>query len=298
MQVCWQETAPALDQLREKSGKQIGCTKHLRDQKIKRDRRAFLNSKHGVKHKIKVAYDMYPEDILGLNEDSGNQIFCRKKLFSFLKSSLADSQGIAVLRKGDTVCTENVGQADLLNSQFQSVFSVRSPLDLAKLCHSKILNGITSLINLLPESMSCMYPTIRDFEVSPVGVAKLLSNLNVAKSAGPDSIRPVVLKELSQVISSVVSINFQTSLDTGTVPSDWKKAQVCRPFKNGDKTDPANYRPISLTCILCKTMEHIVVSNMTKHFNQNNILYDLQHGFHENRSSETQLIQLVEDDFR
>ena len=137
-----------------------------------RDRRAFLNSKHGVRHKIKVAYDMYLEDILGLNEDSGSQTFCRKKLFSFLKSSRADSQGIAVLRKDDTVCTENVGQADLLNSQFQSVFSIRSPLDLAKLCHSKILNGTTSLINLLPESMSCKYPTMPDFEISPVGVAK------------------------------------------------------------------------------------------------------------------------------
>ena len=107
-----------------------------------RDKRAFLNSKHGVRHKLKVAYDKYPEDILGLNEDLGNQTFCRKKLFSFLKSSHADSQGITVLRKGDTVCTENVGQADLLNSQFQSVFSIRSPFDLAKLqlCHSKILN--------------------------------------------------------------------------------------------------------------------------------------------------------------
>ena len=34
---------------------------------------------------------------------------------------------------------------------------------------------------------------------------------------------------------------------------------------------------------------------MKKHFNQNNILYDLQHGFREKRSCETQLIQLVED---
>ena len=175
-----------------------------------------MNSKHGVRHKLKVAYDMYLEDILVLNEDSGYQTFCRKKLFSFLKSSRADSQGIAVLRKGDTVCTENVGQADLLNSQCRSVFSIKSPLDLAKLCHSKILNGTTSLINLLPESMNCKYPTMPDFEISPVGVAKLLSNLNVAKSAGPDSIR----KKQEQVISPVVSIIFQTSLDTGTAPLD------------------------------------------------------------------------------
>ena len=99
-----------------------------------------------------------------------------------------------------------------------------------------------------------------------------------------------VLKQLSQEISPVVALIFQTSLDSGTVPTEWKTAQVCPLFKKGDKTDPANHRPISLTCILCKTMEHIVASSLTKHFNQNDILYDLQHGFRERRSCETQLI--------
>ena len=83
-----------------------------------------------------------------------------------------------------------------------------------------------------------------DIDISSAGVAKLLSNLNVSKSAGPESVRPVVLKELSQVITPVITIIFQSSLDSGTVPSEWKKAQVCPLFKKGDKTDLANYRPI------------------------------------------------------
>ena len=77
-----------------------------------------------------MAYDKYLEDILGLNDDTGNQPFCRKKLFCFLRSSRADAQGIAVLKKGDAACTGNEEQANLLNSQFQSVFSIRSPLSL------------------------------------------------------------------------------------------------------------------------------------------------------------------------
>ena len=131
--------------------------------------------------------------------------------------------------------------------------------------------------------------------ISTAGVTKILSDLDVSKAASPDAIRPIVLKQLSQEISPVVALIFQTSLDSCTVPTEWKTAQVCPLFKKGDKTDPANYRPISLTCILCKTMEHIVASTLTKHFNQNDILYDLQHGFRERRSCETQLIQLVED---
>ena len=254
-------------------------------QKFKRSkdpkhRRSFLNSKHRVKQKIKLAYDKYLEDIIGLNDETGNHPFCRKKLFSYLKSSRADAQGIAVLMKGDTVCTGNVDQANLLNSQFHSVFSIRSPLNLAKLCHSKLLNGTASLISLLPKSKTCKYPSMPD---TTAGVAKLLSNLNVSKAAGPDSVRPLVLKELCQVITPVITIIFQTSLDSGTVPSGWKKAEVCPLFKKVDRTDPANYRLISLTYILCKTMEHIIASNLCKHLNLNKILYDLQHGFREKK---------------
>ena len=66
-------------------------------------------------------------------------------------------------------------------------------------------------------------------------------------------------------------------------------------LQKDNKGDPANYRPISLTCILCKTMQHIIASCHTKNFDRHNILYELQHGFREWRLCETQLIKLVED---
>lgn len=175
------------------------------------------------------------------------------------------------------------------------MFSIRSPLDLYKLCHSALLNGAASLISLLPDDIQCKFPVMPDIEISVNGVAKLLSNLNSAKAAGPDAIRPIVLKELSHVIAPIVTAIFQKSLDTGKVPSDWKKAQVCPHFKKGNKQDPANYRPTFLTSILCKTIEHIIASSLKKHFNQNSILYDLQNGFRDRRSCETQLLQLIDD---
>ena len=96
-------------------------------------------------------------------------------------------------------------------------------------------------------------------------------------------------------IAPVICLLFEKTLQTGQLPSDWKKAQVCPLFKKGDKTEPSNYRPISLTCILCKVMEHIIASNISKHLNKHNALSELQHGFGEKRSCETQLIQLIED---
>ena len=88
---------------------------------------------------------------------------------------------------------------------------------------------------------------------------------------------------------------FQRSIDQAKLPSIWKEANVSPIFKKGDKTDSANYRPISLTCVLCKVLEHIVASNISKHFTKQNILYDLQHGFREKGSCETHLIILIDE---
>ena len=66
-------------------------------------------------------------------------------------------------------------------------------------------------------------------------------------------------------------------------------------FSKGGKSDPSNYRPISLTCVLCKILEHIVASSVAKHFTELDILYDLQHGFRGKRPCETQLIMLVDE---
>ena len=134
-----------------------------------------------------------------------------------------------------------------------------------------------------------------DIIISTAGNDKLLRNLKPNKAAGPDDLKPAVLKELHSEIAPILQKIFKASLNSGTLPDDWTKARVTPIYKKGDKAAASNYRPISLTCICCKLMEHIVTSNLVKHLNTNNILYDLQHGFREKRSCETQLVMLVED---
>ena len=65
--------------------------------------------------------------------------------------------------------------------------------------------------------------------------------------------------------------------------------------KKGQKYDASNYRPVSLTSVVCKTMEHIVCSLLMLHASQHNLFYKLQHGFRDRRSCETQLIEFVDD---
>ena len=66
-------------------------------------------------------------------------------------------------------------------------------------------------------------------------------------------------------------------------------------FKKGDKSDPSYYRPISLTCVLCKVLEYIVATNLTKCLANSDILFELQHGFREKRSCEVHLVMLVNE---
>ena len=66
-------------------------------------------------------------------------------------------------------------------------------------------------------------------------------------------------------------------------------------YKKGDQSKPEKYRPVSLTSITCKTLEHIISSSILKHLDQNSILSVAQHGFRKRRSCETQLIITIQD---
>ena len=127
------------------------------------------------------------------------------------------------------------------------------------------------------------------------GILKLLSNLNPHKACGPDNINSRILKELREHTAPILTLLFIKSLETGTTPTDWKHANVAPVFKKGEKYKPVNYRPISLTCICCKLMEHIITSNVMQHLEDNNILYNLQHGFRKARSCESQLIDFTQE---
>ena len=77
-----------------------------------------------------------------------------------------------------------------------------------------------------------------------------------------DEIPARILKELAPSISSWLCFIFQQSYDTGLLPPDWSNALVSAVYKKDEKSNPANYRPISLTCIYCKVLEHIILSHV------------------------------------
>ena len=106
---------------------------------------------------------------------------------------------------------------------------------------------------------------------------------------------PRVLKELENEQGPVFAHLFQQSLDMGEIPKGWLLANICPFFKKGDRALACNYRPVSLTCVLCKLLEHVVCSNIMAHLDEYQLLSDRQHAFRKRHSCETQLTTVIND---
>jgi hypothetical protein len=206
-----------------------------------------------------------------------------KKFWAHVKSTRSGNVGISSLKDNGKLVTEAAQQAELLNRQFQSAFSP----------------AITYTTEEFAEK--CQLPPrqhqheIDDPKITIEGVRKLLRNLNPYKACGPDNISPRVLQSLADQLAPALTLIFSASLKHGVVPCDWRTAHVTPVFKKGERYRAENYRPISLTCISCKLMEHIVVSHIMRYAEDNDIIVPQQHGFRKGRSCETQLLGLYDE---
>jgi len=125
-------------------------------------------------------------------------------------------------------------------------------------------------------------------------VSDLLCHTDTHRSVRPDRIHPRVLKELAHVLAKPLPIIYQQSWLTGEVPDDCRIASVTPIYKKGQKEDPGNYRPVSLTSVLGKVMQQIILSAITWHTQDNQVIRPSQHGFMKGRSCLTNLISFYE----
>ncbi|CAM4485735.1 unnamed protein product [Caretta caretta] len=107
---------------------------------------------------------------------------------------------------------------------------------------------------------------------------------------GPDEMHPKILKELTEEISEPLAIIFEKSWKTGDIPEDWKMANIVPIYTKGNKDNPGNYRPVSLTSVPGKIMEQIIKKSICKHLEDNEVINKSGHGFVKNKSCQTNLI--------
>ena len=109
-----------------------------------------------------------------------------------------------------------------------------------------------------------------------------------------DGLHPKVLKEVGEEISPALCIIYNASMNQGSLPEDWLLANVSPIYKKGSKHVAGNYRPVSLTCIICKLMESIVREQMMLFLKNNKLLSPKQFGFLSGRSTTLQLLTIID----
>ena len=127
------------------------------------------------------------------------------------------------------------------------------------------------------------------FDYSIEGVQEKLQHLNICKSTGPDMFHPRILRALEDKLARPLTHILNNSVETGIIPDDWKSANVTSIHKKGSKQEPGNYRQISLTSVVCKTMERSVKGRLITHLEMNNLIGDSQLGLRNKRSCLTGL---------
>ena len=112
-----------------------------------------------------------------------------------------------------------------------------------------------------------------------------MSKLDETKAYGSDEILPRVLGECASELSLVSSRFFRLIFRSKNFPKSWKHSLVQPIPKSGDRSNPSNYRPISITCTISKVFETILNDHFLKHLENNSLLSDHQYGFKGVRST-------------
>lgn len=186
-----------------------------------------------------------------------------KRLFQYVNRRQKVDSRVNALRdlSGNTV-TNGVEISNVLNLWFKSVF----------------IHEDTSHLPLF-EPLKIKHLMSDSVEVTAYEISLILAGLDQYKAPGEDGFHPFVLHNTAESLAFPLEILFNNSLASGIVPHQWLVANVTPLFKGGSKLEPSNYRPVSLTSVICKVLERCIRSRIMCHMIKNNLLTPEQHGF-------------------
>ena len=200
-----------------------------------------------------------------------------KGLWRYINSRLKNKSKIQKLRRRDgTLTSSDQEAAEALNDQFFNVFTRED----------------TSNLPSIPEK-TLLTPRLTTFNVTEELVEKALLKLKTDKTPGLDGMHPRILKEVATAIKKPLTKIYNQSINESQLPKKWKDAVISPIFKKGDRLTPGNYRPVSLTSIVCKTLERIIVDQLSKHVKDNLLECHEQHGFTPGKSTVTNLLEAL-----
>ena len=194
-----------------------------------------------------------------------------KLFYKYVNSKMKHKEGIEVLKVNGIEYEDVADMTEVMNTHFHNVFTREK--DFRELRVDEINGGC-----------------LQEIEVTLDSVKDIIRSLDVTKARGPDGISNWILKECIDELAGKLQVIIQCSLNEGKMPEDWKRADIVPIYKGGNREDPNNYRPVSLTSVVAKICERVIKGDWMKHLEDNKILTDRQFGFREGRSCMTNLV--------
>lgn len=203
----------------------------------------------------------------------------KRNFNSYVKRRLKTRSGIGPLKVSGTTLSSNIDMAKELNRYFVSVFT-----------SGDLRGGDIDKDGDIPDLL--------DVDFTTQDIIKKIDKLKTSSAPGPDGITTSLLKEYKNELAPALFTIFRKSLDEGITPADWRTANVTPIFKKGKKSEPSNYRPVSLTSVVCKLLESLLRDKMMDHLLTHNLLNHSQHGFMSHKSCTTNLLEFLEEVLR
>lgn len=229
----------------------------------------FFLANEEIKNYIFAQRCSYEEHLVGLVK--GNP----KPFHSYIRKKKRHRPSVGPLKIGNKLSADEKDMAECLVTNFKSVFVEETPPNPAphQIANSNILN----------------------IQFSQEEIEKVLMQLDPNTSMGPDGVHPLLLKECAATIAYPIRLIATKSMVEGALPIQWKSSNITPIFKKGVHSEPLNYRPVSLTSVVCKAIERIVVTRLNQYLQDNHIINDCQYGFQKGKSVEEQLLLTYND---
>jgi hypothetical protein len=228
----------------------------------------FLVISRELKRQLKIFYYQKEEYLISQG---------KMALYNYVKNKLGDGINIpTLLDENGEVYLSNDQKCEAFANLFQKSFQSKNQKN-------------QQILEIKPQN------TLSDIDFDVYSLWELLKKLPSKNSTSPDNIPYVLLKKCSLPLAPIICEIFRIILDNGEIPELWRTSFIVPIHKKGEKTNPKNYRPISLTCTLCRVFERILANKIISFLHQNKFFSDEQYGFLNSRSTTTQLLTTMED---
>ena len=198
-----------------------------------------------------------------------------KYFYAYAKKLSTIKTGLGPLKneQGEFIY-DNVKMAEMLSSQFSSVFTKTTDQPLNK---------------------EEIFPTTQNYDLEDLVLneetfIEALSELSPQAAAGPDGMPAILLLKCKEEYATALKILWRNAFDKGVTPSSLKQPVVVPIFKGGEKANPSSYRPISLTSHIIKVFEKVVRKAIVNHLENKSLFNKNQHGFRHGHSCLSELL--------